>query len=116
MEVTLTFMDTRFLMADLGVVIQPPASETAPAEPLEAPSLLDSTATGKVTMTVDEFPLPNTMVSGRVTFTDGENAGWYLNERGQLGLEPPFPGYQAPEADIAAFQEQLQLELQRAGY
>jgi hypothetical protein len=55
------------------------------------------------------------LVSGKVTFTDGQSAEWYLDQTGRLGLAPMAPGYRPPQADIAEFQRQLQEELARMG-
>ena len=65
----------------------------------------------QVRVTVDVVTVPGTMVSGKVTFTDGVTAGWYLDQMGQLGLSGVDRTYQPPEADVAAFQRELQRAL-----
>jgi hypothetical protein len=131
--IVLTFMDTRFLLADLGLTLQPPAGETADqAEPEAAVSPPDTMeAEGEypgddleraedaappapgpqVRVTVDTVTLPGTMVSGKVTFSDGVAGGWYLDQAGQLGLTGVPRTYQPPEADVVAFQRELQRAL-----
>jgi hypothetical protein len=134
--VVLTFMDTRFLLSDLGLTLKPPAGEEEPAakEDEELPELLAETeieypappdvdaeaeagepappgGPARVHVTVDTVTLPGTMVSGKVTFSDGVKGGWYLDQMGQLGLTGIDRGYQPPEADVVAFQRELQRAL-----
>jgi len=129
--VVLTFMDTRFLLSDLGLTLQSPPDETeaeelpdgeagleSMEEPLEgmpaagqADDLADpagAAVPGPVQVTVDAVTLPGTMVSGKVTFSDGVSGGWYLDQMGQLGLSGIPRSYQPPEADVVAFQRELQ--------
>jgi len=56
------------------------------------------------------------VVSGKVTFSDGNSADWYLDQMGRLGLVPGQQGYRPPQADLQTFQEQLQQELQSLGF
>jgi hypothetical protein len=130
--VTLTFMDTRFLLSDLGLTLKPEAGEEDDAEVLDVggaetgvggamgdAGILpgdegDSdglSGVAQVRVTVDVVTVPGTMVSGKVTFTDGVTAGWYLDQMGQLGLSGVDRTYQPPEADVAAFQRELQRAL-----
>lgn len=137
--VVLTFMDTRFLLSDLGLTLKPPAGEEEPSVKMdeELPERLaeaegeyralaadadaDAEAEAedpaapvgpaRVHVTVDAVTLPGTMVSGKVTFSDGVKGGWYLDQMGQLGLTGIDRGYQPPEADVVAFQRELQRAL-----
>lgn len=134
MGVVLTFMDTRFLLSDLGLSLILPAGEedpkaesdavveddglgAAPEEdwPAEPGLALEDSPGGevpaKVQVTVDVVTLPGTMVSGKVTFSDGVRGGWYLDQAGQLGLTGMERSYQPPEADVIAFQKELQRAL-----
>ena len=126
--VVLTFMDTRFLLADLGLTLRSAADEEEPeaeAEPevedgvvkeddgeYPAPAAEEAApeggTPGAVQVTVDAVTLPGTMVSGKVTFSDGVRGGWYLDQMGQLGLTGIPRTYQPPEADVVAFQRELQ--------
>jgi hypothetical protein len=47
------------------------------------------------------------MFSGKVRFSDGENALWYVDETGRLGLDPDTTGYRPSQEDIIAFQAEL---------
>ncbi len=110
---SLTYMDTRFLVQDHKITLKP--SEPEPEKPAApaAPSPLDPSAPaapapGGVTVTVDEICIPKTLASGKVTFSDGEAAVWYLDQMGRLGLDPLSEACQPSEADLASFQRQLQ--------
>lgn len=132
--VVLTFMDTRFLLSDLGLTLKPPAGEAeepaaaaedefaevlpetegedqAPPPDVEAGQPAPPAGPARVVVTVDAVTLPGTMVSGKVTFSDGVKGGWYLDQMGQLGLTGIDRGYQPPEADVVAFQRELQRAL-----
>jgi hypothetical protein len=71
---------------------------------------------GNVSVTVDQITRPGAMVSGKVTFSDGNKADWYLDQMGRLGLSPETPGYRPPAADVSMFQLQLQAALSRSGF
>jgi hypothetical protein len=107
---SLTYMDTRFAILDLGIqLIEEPKAEPK-AE--EKPALV---ATGKVTVTMDTLTLPGALVSGKATFSDGETAVWMLDQTGRPGLDPDTPGYRPAQEDIAEFQKQLRALIQESG-
>lgn len=126
LEITITYLETRFLIADLGLELQEDKEkETEKAEELvteqagegmEEPVLgaADDAppGTGGVSVTVDAITQPGTMVSGRVTFSDGQTAAWYLDQLGRLGLNPDQEDYRPSEEDIMAFQRELQKAVQ----
>jgi hypothetical protein len=133
--VTLTYMDTRLLIMELGLKLQDKPREKMPEEtpqpaPADAlppdddrvagedvfPEEAPAAGTGNVTLSIDQIAIPGTMVSGKVTFSDGKSAGWYLDQYGRLGLRGAEPGYQPPPADIPTFQRELQRLLQGQGY
>jgi hypothetical protein len=103
----LTYMETRLLALDLGLEIKTPEkpAEPKPPEPLAPPA--NANPPGKVTVTMDTLALPGALISGRVTFSDGETAIWMLDEAGRPGLDPDTPGYRPTAEDITAFQIQL---------
>ncbi len=141
--VTLTYLDTRFLLGDLGLELLSEREEEeveAPAEAEAAPGPeggelpdgdsgggLEDTppappeddplaGSGKVSVTVDALTQPHTMVSGRVTFGDGKGAAWYIDQMGRLGYDPDEAGYRPSEADLAEFQMELQGALRGQGF
>ena len=85
----------------------------------EASGLGDEPAgagTGDVKVKVDALTRPGAMVSGNVTFSDGQSAGWYLDAMGRLGMVPPSPGYRPPQGEIQTFQMLLENELSKLGF
>lgn len=112
--IAITYMDARFLVLDLGIELrdspkeeaQPPL-EDAPAKPVP---------TGVVTVTMDSLALPGALVSGKVSFSDGETAIWMLDQYGRPGLDADTPGYRPSPEDIVEFQKQLAELVRKSGY
>jgi hypothetical protein len=71
---------------------------------------------GQLAVDLDRIVRPGFMVSGSVTFSDGVNGKWALDQMGRLMLETPQKGYQPSPTDVQAFQRELQMQLQRQGY
>lgn len=108
---SVTYMDTRFLILDLGIeLIEEPKEE--PKAEVEKPAPIP---TGKVEATVDALTLPGSLISGKVTFSDGETAVWMLDQSGRPGLDPDTAGYRPPEEDLMEFQTQLRDLIQKSG-
>jgi len=122
----LTYMDVRLLVDDLkltpkdidrpkpvSATIQAPAATagaTAPAageQPAAKP--------GGVSVRMDQIARPGAMVSGKVTFSDGNTADWYFDQAGQLGLVPQQQGYRPSAPDLQQFQAALDRELRKMG-
>ena len=111
--VGLTYMDVRFLVDDLKLQLkeQPKPSEAADrlaAAKQEGESERHGGPVGGVTVSMDAVTRPSALASGKVTFSDGETAEWMLDQTGRLGLNPSKPGYRPSEADVMAFQQELQ--------
>lgn len=132
----LTYMDTRFLVDDLKLVPKDPERPKTP-EPAVAPATPAKTtpapddavpsheipeddfpapAASKVSVTVDQITRPGSLISGKVTFSDGQLADWYLDQMGRLGVVPKQQGYKPSQADVQDFQMALQREVQKLGY
>ena len=107
---TLTYMDTRFLVLDLGIELVEPAKPEEKKEEKGAP-----VPTGVVTTTMDSLTLPGALVSGKVSFSDGETAVWMLDQNGRPGLDPDTAGYRPSPEDIQEFQKQLRDLIQKSG-
>jgi len=130
--VKLTYMEVRFLVDDLKLQIKdpdPPKPATPPqaVPPPEAASLEadqpapevpadPGLAPGKVAVSVDQIARPGALASGKVTFSDGANADWYLDQTGRLGLVPAQQGYKPAAADIQQFQAALEREMMKMGF
>ena len=128
--IKLTYMEARFLVDDLKLtpkdpeppkVVEPPAA----AKPLAtAPVPADELAgadevlppASKVSVTVDQITKPGTVISGKVAFSDGQSADWYLDQTGRLGVVPKQAGYKPSAADVQQFQIALEREVAKLGY
>jgi hypothetical protein len=134
--VTMTYMEVRFLVDDLKLTPKDPEPVKPVDSPLSAPSapgakgppapaersgaapskpVPGTPGTGKVSVTVDQLTRPGAVVSGKVTFSDGNSAAWQLDQAGQLGLIPAQAGYRPPAGDIQPFQMALEAELAKLG-
>src|ERR1041385_3659652 len=135
----LTYIEVRLLVDDLKLTpkdTEPPksahplgappaASAKAPAaglgqedeggEPLSEEDL-PPPGSGKVKINVDQIARPGALVSGNVTFSDGNSAKWYLDQFGRLGLAPKQQGYKPSPEDLQTFQVDLQAELAKMGF
>ena len=117
----LTYMETRFLVDDLKLTPkdpEPPKVEKAPVLEAKKPaekSPADTARVAGVSLSVDQIAQPGAVVSGKVTFSDGQKADWYLDQMGRLGVVPAQQGYKPAAADVQQFQVLLQDELQRMG-
>jgi hypothetical protein len=125
----LTYMELRFLLDDLKLtpkaqepaptpvppaLVKPPTA-TAPAGTPRDPVPPAGTAPAGVSVSVDSLTRPGALISGKVSFSDGQSADWYLDQTGRLGLAPKQQGYRPSAADVEAFQMALERELARAG-
>ncbi len=120
--VTMTFMDVRFLVDDLNLTL----IEKEEPKTLEEPAVADATdpaadptvpaAGGAVTVEVDTIAQPHAMVSGNVTFSDGQKADWHIDHQGRPGLTARVPGYRPTQEDIVEFQTKLDGALRQAGF
>ncbi|MGA2685315.1 MAG: hypothetical protein ABSF51_09710 [Verrucomicrobiota bacterium] len=123
----LTYMEVRLLVDDLKLTPKDPEppkiAAPAPAAPLKpadskaVPLSVEPTpAAGKVSLSVDQLTRPGAIASGKVTFSDGQTADWYLDQTGRLGVVPKQQGYKPSAADVQQFQAALQTELTRMGF
>ena len=125
----LTYMEVRLLVDDLKLTPKdpeppkhaepPPPMAPKPTDTQNAPKTPDSKLAppaGKVSVTVDQLTRPGAIASGKVTFSDGQNADWYLDQMGRLGVVPKTQGYKPPAADVQQFQAALQDELAKMGF
>jgi len=130
-KIKLTYMEVRFLVDDLKLtlkdpeppkVAEPPAAAkpgTAPVVPKQTLSGSDASLPpggGKVSVSVDQITRPGAIVSGKVMFSDGQTADWYLDQTGRLGVVPKQQGYKPSQADVQDFQIALQQEVAKLGY
>lgn len=126
----MTYMEVRFLVDDLKLTPkdpEPPKTPTpAAGSSLVAPGAAPAGATpppidapltpAGVSVVVDQIARPGALVSGKVTFSDGQKADWYLDQTGRLGLVAAQQGYKPSQADVQEFQLTLQDELAKMGF
>jgi hypothetical protein len=128
----MTYMEVRLLVDDLKLTpkdVEPPkpssspiaaagsgaATPTAGREPSGKAAPAGQQGAG-ISVSVDQIARPGAIVSGQVTFSDGNRAAWYLDQTGRLGLVPEQAGYRPPAADLQKFQQELDVELRKMGF
>ena len=114
-DLRVTYMETRFLVADLGLEIQ---SETIQEEPLkeedsQSISEVEEKINGASSIQLEVYDVkqPGSLLNGRVTFSDGEVAQWALDQMGRLSLNAETTDYQPSEEDVADFQVKLKEQM-----
>ena len=128
LNVGATYLETRFLLDDLGIEIHvepepEPESEQMPeaaldsedhpgAEQAEEPGLEND---AHATVTIDTVQRPGAIVSGRVTFDGGESAAWWLDQMGRLGMDSDNSDFKPSEPQLMIFQRELQRVIQEKG-
>jgi hypothetical protein len=126
--IRMTYMDVRLLVDDLKLTPKDPEpSKPNPASALDSPSnhgpipeipkpaAEPPPREGGVSVNVDRIARAGSVVSGKVTFSDGQQADWYFDQTGRLGLGPQQQGYRPSPADLQEFQRALESELARLG-
>jgi hypothetical protein len=120
-----TYMEVRLLVDDLKLtpkdpeppkVVAPPAATPTKLTAEKNPAPTGTLPTSGVSVSVDQIAKPGAIVSGKVTFSDGQNADWYLDQTGRLGVVPTQQGYKPSAADVQQFQTALQSELAKMGF
>ncbi len=113
-QISLTYLETRLLADDLKLAIKE-QERPREAPPLPAAEPEKPASAGKVSVSIDQITRPGAMISGRVTFSDGQKAEWYLDQSGRLGLNASTPGYRPSKQDVMDFQTELERLAQRHG-
>lgn len=126
----LTYMETRLLVLDLGLKLKEENKQPQAAQPEQKDADeedwpddddddlgggVPAGGAGQVAVSLDELAVPGAVVSGRVTFSDGQKAMWYLDQMGRLGLDPDVAGYRPSREDVGDFQRQLSALLRKSG-
>ncbi|MCL2104103.1 MAG: hypothetical protein FWH21_03480 [Kiritimatiellaeota bacterium] len=133
--ITLTYMDVRLLVLEIGAELKdapsPPTPQPQPSDEEEMgddefPAHEDAAPPmegerprepgGDVRLTLDAIVVPGAMVSGHAVFSDGTKARWVIDQYGRFGLDPETKGYRPSPEDMQTFQALLRAELQRKGY
>lgn len=130
-QLSLTYLDVRFLIDDLDLEIVDKKSSPSPhddlpsaaGEPAGGPKTddagfadLEPAGQDGVSVELDRVTKPGSVVSGKVTFSDGKTTNWALDQTGRLMLEGADQGYKPSDADLQAFQQELSRQLQQQGF
>ena len=136
-KLSLTYLDVRFLVIDLGLAVKDQAVKASVPPDLKAPPMppplpTDDLAGGGaepfadepagaaaptgLAVELDRITRPGSMVSGTVVFSDGIKANWTIDQMGRLALMAGKKDYRPSAADIQAFQQAVMKELQKRGY
>jgi len=120
--VVMTYIDVRFLVDDLDLTLTD-KEEEKPKETTDStgndPVAADadgSLTPGGVSVEVDPVTPPGAMASGSVTFSDGQNKKWTLDQFGRLGLSGGDESYKPSDEDVMEFQKQLDASLRGRGF
>jgi hypothetical protein len=111
--IRMTYFEARLLVSELNVSLDKPEDPEDVGLEVDDALAMD---TGGVSVTVDQIAQPHAMVSGRVRFSDGKGAGWYVDQTGRLGIDPDEEGYRPVQEDVVVFQKQLQETLKSQGF
>jgi hypothetical protein len=127
--IKLTYMEARFLVDDLKLTPKDPEPPKVVAPPVASPAADPAKLTVEknpapegtlpasgVSVSVDQITKPGAVISGKVTFSDGQTADWHLDQTGRLGVVPKQQGYKPSAADVQDFQLALQQEVAKLGY
>ena len=144
-DINLTYLETRFLLSDLKIELnEDEEEEDEEQEPVNEPSaeiqdsdnVTENTEDPKqqgtpsddpekeeaegaqptnINVSVDSITQPQCVISGKVTFSDGQLASWWFDQVGQLGLNPDQEGYTPSPEDVAVFQVELRKVLAEQG-
>ena len=138
-DINLTYLETRFLLSDLKIELNEEDEEpvdktpdeikdsgnvnenTEEPEQKETPSddpekeETEGAQPTNINLSVDSITQPQCVISGKVTFSDGQPASWWFDQMGQLGLNPDEEGYTPSREDVAVFQVELRKVLAEQG-
>ena len=139
-QISMTYMDVRFLVDDLNLTLKDPAPKAdtndvtkakpagspkpdaaAPASDADAEAIEDDAlppVPGNVVVGVDAMTLdPRAIASGSVTFSDGVTGKWMVDQQGRPGFtEVSQPGYRPTPEDGQAFMRELDAALRQKGF
>ena len=133
LKLTMTYIDVRFLVIELGLNIKEQKKPVAPVDLKAAPAAAapppgpgdadmdafepEPAMGGNVAVEVDRVVRAGAVVSGTVTFSDGVHAAWSLDQTGRLALATSdHTEYRPTQADAQAFQQAVVRELRKRGY
>jgi hypothetical protein len=122
MEVRVTYMELRFLIDDIGVKLkEEPQEDTEENKDIEDEPESDLLSEGElpagdgVKVTISALQRPGALISGNATFAGGE-AEWWLDQMGQLSMDPKTEGFRPNQQQMMSFQKELQKAVEKKGF
>lgn len=129
-KISMTYMDVRLLIVDLGINIQnkqgtksyssdlsqTEAQQKVSSSEIEAQNESPFPGKSAVSVEIDRVMKPHSLVSGKVLFSDGVSATWSLDALGRLALNPDKLNYHPKEEDVQAFQQEIKKALEKKGF
>lgn len=118
----LSFIETRFLVIDLGTKIKDKEEPKEKKEDAEQEKSVDefedelNKADGGVSVSISPLARPGFAMTGEVVFSDGVKGEWAITADGRLALDPEQKGYRPSEEDLKAFQVELRNIISKQGY
>ena len=132
--IRLSYMETRFLILELGAQIKDKTVEETP-KPAPAPAPVDSDdsddsdedfdipeadapspTSAAVSVDINPITRPGFALTGTVVFSDGIKAEWGFTNDGRFALDSDTPAYKPTAEDIREFQTQLRKLMAKQGY
>lgn len=120
--IKLSFIETRFLVIDLGTKIKDKEEPKEKKEDAEREKSVDefedelNKADGGVSVSISPLARPGFAMTGEVVFSDGVKGEWAITADGRLALDPEQKGYRPSEEDLKAFQVELRNIISKQGY
>ena len=128
----ITYMDLRLLLSEMPNAKLPekegrktvlstsgaPAgteAKIAPKNSAVPAAAKESGAGGRLSISIDQTPLPGSMLSGYARFSSGARAHWFLDDMGRLGIDPELGTGKPTQTDMQEFSSELRRLLQQTG-
>lgn len=129
MGLSVTYLETRFLLEDLAVELLPtPAPEPEKAPPGEEGADFGDSPDGEgagsadalkpegVKVSLDQVLRPGALLSGKADFGGGKVVSWWLDQMGRLGMDGGDPDFRPTEEQARSFQMELSRLVQQSGF
>lgn len=113
-SLSMTFMDTRFLLDDLDLEIkkEEKLAENKGDDSLDLNKQEEPQAMQGVQVELSPIQELGTLASGTARFSDGVSVKWFVDESGQIGITGAPQGYAPSQEDAMQFQDTLRNMLQ----
>ena len=112
----LTYMEVRFLVDDLDLKLKGSKKKKPKEDKNQQTQASDALISGKVSITQDKVVRPGAVMSGTLTFSNGEKADWLIDAIGQPKLISRNKDYRPSREDMGEFQEELTRLIKSQGF